>query len=132
VTTKPVHFSVTFDATDPVALSGWWADTLGWERRWHGDDMAIIHPPDAEEGSDEHMLFFRVPEKKTVKNRCHLDLHPEGDAEAYVDELLARGASLQSRQGDGWPVRWVVLNDPEGNELCVLLGPNPDWSPPAG
>jgi hypothetical protein len=60
-----------------------------------------------------------VPEVQTVKNRPHLDLHP---SESRRDEEVARleglGASVLRRvkeQGG----EWVLMADPEGNELCV-------------
>jgi hypothetical protein len=50
----------------------------------------------------------------------HLDVAPHRDEDqgAEVDCLRALGASdIDIGQGD---VTWVVLADPEGNELCVL------------
>ena len=61
-----------------------------------------------------------VPERKTGKNRVHLDLattSPEHQA-AEVERLCGLGATRADiGQGD---VAWVVLADPEGNEFCVL------------
>ncbi len=64
------------------------------------------------------MWFQAVPERKTVKNRVHLDLEPgAGGFEAEVDRLQAIGA----RQADAQPnADLVVLLDPEGNEFCLL------------
>jgi Glyoxalase-like domain len=87
-----------------------------------------IEPP---EGSAEvdvapDILFVKVPDSKTVKNRLHFDLRPL-DQEAQVDRLIELGAS---RVDIGQPddVTWVVMADPEGNEFCVLapLSPAPD------
>jgi predicted enzyme related to lactoylglutathione lyase len=65
---------------------------------------------------------MKVPEAKVAKNRVHLDLHPEGDAGAYLDGLVARGATVLDRHGDASSVRWATVADPEGNEFCVVLG----------
>ena len=65
------------------------------------------------------MVFARVPEGKTVKNRLHLDLSPVDCTQA---EEVARLEGLGARRvdvGQG-EVSWVVMADPEGNELCVL------------
>ena len=61
-----------------------------------------------------------MPEPKTVKNRVHLNLASEYVAHqaAEVDRLLGLGAT-RADIGQG-EVPWVVLADPEGNELCVL------------
>ena len=63
------------------------------------------------------LIFGSVPERKTIKNRLHLDFRPDDQA-AEVDRLLALGARrVDIGQGEQ---PWVVLADPEGNEFCVL------------
>jgi hypothetical protein len=69
------------------------------------------------------MLFQRVPEGKTVKNRVHLDLQPtDRTRDEEVERLLGLGASLVAdhRRPDG--TGWATLADPEGNEFCVERG----------
>jgi hypothetical protein len=105
---------VTVDARDSVALGRWWAEALGWvvveDRR---GEFEIRPAPDRLPG----LLFTEVDEPKTAKNRLHLDLRPD-DQQAEVERLLALGATrVDVGQGDQG---WVVLADPEGNELCVL------------
>ena len=69
------------------------------------------------------ILFMKVPEPKTVKNRMHLDLAPETTMEAEVERLVGAGAAelwtLQDPEGYDEPWIWTVLQDPEGNEFCV-------------
>jgi antitoxin (DNA-binding transcriptional repressor) of toxin-antitoxin stability system len=66
------------------------------------------------------LLFIRVPEGKTVKNRLHFDLVPlNRTRDAEVERLLAAGAVLASDQRRPNGRGWVVLADPEGNEFCV-------------
>ncbi|HKQ01164.1 MAG TPA: VOC family protein, partial [Actinomycetes bacterium] len=72
--------------------------------------------PDGQPG----LLFIKVPEPKTVKNRVHLDLVPtDRTRDEEVERLLGIGATLVAdhRRSDG--SGWVVLADPEGNELCI-------------
>ncbi|MCS0602903.1 hypothetical protein NX794_17025 [Streptomyces sp. LP11] len=88
------------------------------------DLVAVRHPedpydPDSGTGLGRRLLFQRVPEPKTTKNRLHLDLHPDaGRREAEVARLTALGARVldEVTEPSG---SWVVLADPEGNELCV-------------
>jgi hypothetical protein len=66
------------------------------------------------------MLFLRVPEGKSAKNRIHFDLWPaDRTRDEEVERLIALGAKVHSdlRRADG--AGWVVLADPEGNEFCV-------------
>ena len=102
------------DAADPVALGRWWATALEWVVINDDPEEFEIRPtPNRLPG----LLFARVPEPKSIKNRLHLDFRPE-DRDAEVDRLLSLGARRADiGQGER---SWVVLVDPEGNEFCVL------------
>jgi hypothetical protein len=105
---------VIVDATDPVALGHWWAEALGWVVVNDDPEEFEIRPaPEQVPG----LLFARVPEAKTLKNRLHLDFRPD-DRDAEVERLLGLGAR-RADVGQGEQT-WVVLTDPEGNEFCVL------------
>ncbi|MFE1751126.1 VOC family protein [Streptomyces anandii] len=88
------------------------------------DLIAVRHPEDPYDeengtGLGRRLLFQRVPEGKTGKNRLHLDLHPgEGLREREVERLEGLGASVlrHVKEPAG---QWVVMADPEGNEFCV-------------
>ena len=110
---------VIVDSSDPEALGRWWASALDWVIVNDDPDEFEIRPaPDRIPG----LLFARVPESKTTKNRLHLDLRPV-DRDAEVSRLVDLGATHANvGQGDE---SWVVLADPEGNEFCVL-GPRRD------
>jgi predicted enzyme related to lactoylglutathione lyase len=111
---------VVVDAGDCERLARFWSQALGWRITYQSANEWAIEPP---EGSPEvdvapDILFVKVPEAKTVKNRLHLDLRPS-DQEAQVNRLIELGAS---RVNIGQPddASWVVMADPEGNEFCVL------------
>lgn len=88
------------------------------------DLVAVRHPEDPYDkdsgtGLGRRLLFQRVPEEKTVKNRLHLDLHAgEGQREAEVERLRGLGARVL-RVVEEPSGAWVVMADPEGNEFCV-------------
>jgi Glyoxalase-like domain len=102
----------------------------GWRhsgsRRWAGAGHLSVttrsywsHPKAARKmGSSPDLLFLRVPEGKTGKNRLHLDLRP-GDQAAEVARLEGLGA-CRAAVGQGPDVSWVVMADPDGNEFGVL------------
>lgn len=92
-------------------------------RAWR-DLIAVRHPEDPYDsdsgtGLGRRILFQRVPEPKTAKNRIHLDLHPGPERRAAeVARLEELGASVLrhvTEQGG----EWSVMQDPEGNEFCV-------------
>ena len=94
-----------------------WAEALGWPLVWDQDQETAIQSP---RGGTKISWGGPPARPKRGKNRLHLDLAPpaDGDQEAEADRLVSLGATrIDIGQGD---VDWVVLADPEGNELCVL------------
>ena len=123
-------YSVVVDCHDLAAQARWWAETLDYVIVFENDDEAAIVPTWARVEPMEDLetfrrepqgiVFVRVPEAKTTKNRLHLDLapHTAQDRDAELARLLERGATrVDVGQGDS---PWTVLADPEGNEFCVL------------
>jgi predicted enzyme related to lactoylglutathione lyase len=112
--------NISVDSTDPDRAATFWEQALGWRRTDEDPDEVVLEPPagSPEEGVAPDILFLRVPERKTVKNRLHLDLRPDDQA-AEVARLEALGARRTS-VGQDAGVTWVVLADPDGNEFCVL------------
>jgi predicted enzyme related to lactoylglutathione lyase len=110
--------AVTFDCADAIALAEFWAKALGRSVSAGPPEpsafFASIAPGD--EGSPM-MMFLRVPEGKTAKNRMHLDL-AVADRGAEVARLVALGA-IHLYDKDEWGISWATLTDPEGNEFCV-------------
>lgn len=111
---------VCIDSTDPRRVAGFWQETLGWRRTYDTDEEVVLEPPEgsAQDGVSPDILFLRVPEPKTGKNRIHLDLRP-ADQDAEVHRLEGLGAT-RSDVGQGEDVTWVVMSDPDDNEFCVL------------
>jgi catechol-2,3-dioxygenase len=104
------------DCHDPASLARWWAEVLDYRVVDEEEDMVELAGP---EGSGPTLLFIKVPEGKTVKNRLHLDLNAtDRDQDAELERLLAHGAR-RADVGQGEQT-WVVLADPEGNEFCLL------------
>jgi hypothetical protein len=107
--------AVTFDAGDAGNLSAFWAGALRTAAR-PARQLAgafVVEPSEA----GPLMLFLPVPEPKTAKNRCHLDLHTDTYA-ADLSRLEALGASVVAHHDEAG--RWVVLLDVEGNEFCLV------------
>jgi predicted enzyme related to lactoylglutathione lyase len=108
------------DTADPARLAEFWQSALGWRRTYEEPDEVVLEPPEGspEDGVVPDLLFLRVPEAKSGKNRLHLDLRPL-DQEAEVARLEGLGAR-RADVGQGPEVGWVVMADPDGNEFCVL------------
>ncbi|MEV4477849.1 VOC family protein [Nonomuraea sp. NPDC049421] len=111
--------AVTFDAADPYEIASWWSKATGLplgEGDKPGDDEVMLRTK-----QDPYVLFIRVPEGKTVKNRLHLDVNgTEGRTrDQEVERLLGMGATIYQDLRDANGVGWVTMLDPEGNEFCV-------------
>lgn len=108
---------LAIDARDEVRVADYWCQVLGWEIREIDGTVVSIGPA---EGLCPTIDVCRVPERKTAKNRLHLDLRADGSStEEELERLLELGAT---RVDVGQPedVTWAVLADPEGNEFCLL------------
>jgi hypothetical protein len=119
--------AVVFEPADPL-VGRFWSEATGWPIVYDEDGDTAIR----DSGGRGPFLTFGPPPNaaKTGKNRLHLDIAPppDGDQDAEVERLVALGARrIDIGQGD---VSWVVLADPEGNELCVLTPRDAD--PAAG
>lgn len=134
------------DCADPARLSRFWVAALhyrladpppgypSWpdflraagvpEEEWNSASAAVDP-----EGHGPRLYFQRVPEPKTGKNRVHLDLNVGGGPGTPLDErrwrvdeeverLTGLGATVV-RAMDEHDEYWVVMLDPEQNELCV-------------
>ena len=120
MTSRISHTS--FDARDAYAQSVFWSQVLGFvedpdDPNEPGHAECLITSRDR----SQLLLFITVPDDKQVKNRVHLDLRPvDRTREQEVDRVLALGASqlADHRRPDG--SGWIMLADPEGNEVCIL------------
>ncbi|MFC0108519.1 VOC family protein [Kibdelosporangium aridum] len=115
---------IVIDCKHPASLARFWAAVLDdYEIAPYDDEelarlrsIGVESPEDDPtvllqrlDGAPPRIFLVLVPEPKTVKNRVHLDI--DGD----VDAVLALGATLVAKY-EGHH----LLNDPEGNEFCVI------------
>ncbi|MCX5139484.1 MULTISPECIES: VOC family protein [unclassified Streptomyces] len=112
-------YSVVVDAHDLPSLARFWCGVLDWKVLYDAEDEIVI-------GTDKNALpgitFVPVPERKQTKNRLHIDLAPD-DQDVEVARILALGAR-RTDVGQAADATFVVLEDPEGNEFCVLSPKN--------
>ncbi len=99
------------------------------EEELHGATDVYLVDPD---GVGPQLFFQQVPEGKVVKNRIHLDLQVGGGREvpletrrrrvnAEADRLVGLGATrLRVSDAEVVDHYFVVMQDPEGNEFCVV------------
>ena len=112
--------SVTFDCHNALDQARFWSQVLdrpvGQGQPAPNEFFATLPSPGPDSGVPT-LMFIKVPEGKTVKNRVHLDLVTD-DRAAEVERLTDLGATVVHEK-DEWGLRWVTMADPEGNEFCV-------------
>ena len=140
-------FQVTFDAHDAPVLAEFWALALQYVLQppppgfdtWDAfldemdvpaelrDSRAAIGDPD---GEGPRVFFQRVPEGKAAKNRVHLDVSisggpgtDEATRRSRIEQhaaMLAGAGATEQRRVEELGEYWIVMQDPEGNEFCVV------------
>lgn len=112
--------SIALDAVNPELVAAFWCAVLDWEvidEDGVDGELVSIAPRDHAGPSID---IIAVPERKTLKNRLHLDLRADGAATAAELQRLLELGATRADVGQGPDVSWVVLADPEGNEFCLL------------
>jgi predicted enzyme related to lactoylglutathione lyase len=109
---------VVVDANDPMRLAQFWAEALRWDIGEVTDDEVALVPTD---GTSFGILFGLVPDQKASQNRIHFDLtttslDDQNDTVARMIELGGAHVDI----GQDLDEDHVVLQDPEGNEFCVI------------
>jgi predicted enzyme related to lactoylglutathione lyase len=125
--TEPGMDSLVVDSDDWRGAAEFWCAMLGYEVHATGEHgIEIVGARDG----DPMLSFVQVPEPKIVKNRIHLDARPDSSMAAEVERVTALGATVRGFiEVEG--SFWTQMRDPEGNEFCVLRGPEDGWSPDA-
>ena len=115
----PRFHAVTFDANDVERVARFWCNSAGCHLDGHGlPYFAILRPV---KDSMPIFIVIQVPETKALKNRVHIEF-TVGDLEAERQRLEGLGATFNSdREWAG--SRWMVMQDPEGNEFCLVEEP---------
>jgi predicted enzyme related to lactoylglutathione lyase len=113
-----VDIQINVDCHDLDAMVAFYTAALGYEPSGTGGDRYRSIVPVA--GNGPKLVFQKVPETKVVKNRVHLDLIVGDTIDAEAERCVALGARrLDDAAFDEYGSRWIVLADPEGNELCL-------------
>jgi predicted enzyme related to lactoylglutathione lyase len=117
--------SVVVDSEDWRRVADFWIAALGYRELEAGESgVEIVGDRDG----DPMLSLVTVPEAKTVKNRVHLDVRPTGSMTEEVERVTALGGTVRGYIDEGGSF-WTQMRDPEGNEFCILRGPDDGWSP---
>jgi catechol 2,3-dioxygenase-like lactoylglutathione lyase family enzyme len=111
-----MEIHVNIDCADLDRMVDFYTAALGYEPYGKAGDhyASIVHP------TLPKLVFQKVAEPRAGKNRVHLDLIVGDTIEAEAERFVGLGAR---RLSDGivseYGVSWIVMADPEGNEICL-------------
>ncbi|MHA6784866.1 VOC family protein [Pseudonocardia saturnea] len=130
-----MRIDLTLDCADAVALAQFWKLALGYEdepppapfttrAEWAASFLAEGETDEGggawlrdPAGVGPRLCLLDVPERKTAKNRLHMDVRVGGwDAVTRTVALLRDAGGTVVAE---FPGHHVVMADPEGNEFCV-------------
>ncbi|HEV2755366.1 MAG TPA: VOC family protein [Actinomycetota bacterium] len=107
--------SVVIDVNDISKMRAFWQEALAYELAYEAEDDWVKLVDPNEKGVSVSLQL--VPERRTEKNRLHLDLYAS-DPMREVERLEGLGA--ERVRGPEEDTDFVVLADPEGNLFCVI------------
>ncbi len=144
-----VSYQLVIDCTSPEPLAHFWAEALhyviapppagfdSWDDFYRsigvpedelgGGSDSIVDP----NGEGPRIWFQIVPEKKSIKNRIHIDVDASGGRGSPLDvrrerveveaaRLVSLGATrLRTISEEGLDHYGVAMSDPEGNEFDI-------------
>jgi predicted enzyme related to lactoylglutathione lyase len=103
---------LTIDVNDLELGMNFWSGAIGVSAERLSEGFACIRTQDMD------VLLQLVPEPKASKSRMHIDLGSD-QLDTELPRLEKLGAKLvRPPHPDGF--RFAVLEDPFGNEFCVL------------
>ncbi|MFI7066396.1 VOC family protein [Kribbella sp. NPDC050124] len=105
---------------DPEVLAQFWCEVLDFVVLDREEGMVEIGPREGFGGPQPTVILSYRDEPEPGKTRLHIDVNPtDRDQDAELERLLALGAR-PADIGQTGEEHWHVLQDPEGNEFCLL------------
>ncbi|VXC27845.1 Glyoxalase [Arthrobacter sp. 9AX] len=112
---------LVLNCADPELLAKFWGDVLGYVELGREDGSIEIGPPGAGFGGLQPTIILSPSSNpRTGRLPLHIDVNlVDRDQDAELERLLALGARTAD-VGQTGNEQWHVLEDPEGNEFCLL------------
>lgn len=111
---------LVLNCADPGLLAQFWCGVLGYVELDREDGAIEIGPPEGFGGLQPTLILSPSSNPRTGRLPLHIDVNPvERDQAAELERLLALGAR-PADVGQSGSEQWHVLQDPEGNEFCLL------------
>lgn len=111
---------LVIDCRDPQLLADFWCEVLDFVVLGTEDGAIEVGPREGFGGLQPTPILSPTSEPRAGKLRLHIDINPtDRDQDAELERLLTIGAR-PADVGQTGDEPWHVLQDPEGNEFCLL------------
>jgi len=111
---------LVLNCNDPELLARFWSEVLGYVELDREDGYIEIGPPAGFGGPQPTIILSPSSNPRTGRLPLHIDVNPvDREQAAELERLLALGAR-PADVGQTGDENWHVLQDPEGNEFCLL------------
>ncbi len=107
---------LAMDANDVKALAEFWCAAASYEVSQ--SDYPYVAVLDTESSSQPGIIILQVPEGKSAKNRLHMEFDAS-DLKSEAERMIGLGATLVAER-EFYGTNWIVMQDPEGNEFCLV------------
>lgn len=107
---------LTIDCVDPGTLGAFWSALLDCDLEPGLPGWVQLRPRHAYQ---PRINFQPVPEPKRGKARIHLDVAVD-DLEQGIERVLGLGGRVTGERHEYPEGTVVVVQDPEGNEFCIV------------
>jgi predicted enzyme related to lactoylglutathione lyase len=122
VTNGAIWWAVTVDCNDTSRVADFWATLLDTDAIEPGADRPGWLRLQPRGSAGPFINFQPVAERKAGKLRVHLDVLVD-DLEAGVARVVGLGGADTGSREQLPRGQIAVVQDPEGNEFCVLAPP---------
>jgi catechol 2,3-dioxygenase-like lactoylglutathione lyase family enzyme len=108
-----MELQINIDCADADALADFYCRALGYS-----PEGSVAQYRSVTADGLPKLVFQQVPEARAGKNRVHLDVIVGDDIEGVASRFVELGASRGERRNE-FGMNWIVMRDPEGNEICI-------------
>lgn len=107
--------TIMHDTVDLDGAVAFWTQVLGLEVVHRAHPFVYLSRLS---DNGPRLAFQEVPERRTEKNRLHLDVMVP-DRREFIGRVLQLGGSVVGDHQEGDFPTWTVMADPEGNQFCI-------------
>ena len=114
-------WGTVMDAKNVKSLAQFWCDATDYKvTESYYPHMAVLN---SDEPNYPRFMILKTPDTKSAKNRMHMEFRTD-DLKAESKRIVDLGGTIAAERKFR-DFKWIVMQDPEGNEFCLVNHPKP-------